>query len=164
MSDEPQSIGGGGANRFQFWASALLIIAFVVLFVVMVESIGTTEVRWARLTYLFGSAEAVVFAAVGWVFGREVNRQRAENAEAEANANASREREAHGRAVSAEERGAALAGALRAQSPTARRKERGEERLAGTAQEPPPSPVDIAPLIRLADELFPESPPGNRNA
>ena len=37
--------------------------------------------QWDRLVYIFGGVEAVAFAAAGFFFGREVNRERAENAE-----------------------------------------------------------------------------------
>jgi acyl-CoA synthetase (NDP forming) len=39
------------------------------------------ELLWERYIYLYGGVEAVGFAAAGFLFGREVNRQRAENAE-----------------------------------------------------------------------------------
>ncbi len=41
------------------------------------------EPDWSRLIYLFSGVEAIVFAAAGFLFGREVNRKRAENAETE---------------------------------------------------------------------------------
>lgn len=39
------------------------------------------ETRWARSIYLYAGVEAVAFAAAGFFFGTEVNRQRAEMAE-----------------------------------------------------------------------------------
>ncbi|MDT7827780.1 hypothetical protein RQM65_03760 [Pricia sp. S334] len=41
--------------------------------------------EWSRLIYLFSGVEAIVFAAAGFLFGKEVNRKRAENAEKEKN-------------------------------------------------------------------------------
>jgi len=40
-----------------------------------------TDAQWNRYVYLVNGVEAIVFAAAGFLFGREVNRQRAENAE-----------------------------------------------------------------------------------
>lgn len=43
---------------------------------------GVPDPQWSRAAYLFASVEAIAFAAAGFLFGREVNRQRAERAEA----------------------------------------------------------------------------------
>ena len=40
----------------------------------------TSALTWAHLTYVFGSVEAIVFTAVGWLFGREVHREAAAQA------------------------------------------------------------------------------------
>lgn len=37
--------------------------------------------QWTRIIHLIGGPEAIVFAGAGFLFGREVNRQRAESAE-----------------------------------------------------------------------------------
>lgn len=42
---------------------------------------GVNEIVWGRYIYLLTGVEAIVFTAVGFIFGREVNRARAENAE-----------------------------------------------------------------------------------
>ncbi|WP_407154819.1 hypothetical protein [Bradyrhizobium sp. STM 3557] len=49
-----------------------------------VVEIGDLEPRWQRLVFLFNSFESVAFAAAGALLGREINRQRADNAEARA--------------------------------------------------------------------------------
>ena len=36
---------------------------------------------WVKITYIFSSVEAIVFTAVGFIFGREVNKSRAVKAE-----------------------------------------------------------------------------------
>lgn len=135
------------------------MIGFVVLFVVMVAAAGEeSELRWSRLVYLFGSAEAVVFAAVGWLFGSEVHRARAEGAEQQASDALSRSEELQAGASSARERGTALAAAIRAEGlPTAGRS--SAEPFLGAE---PPSGEEgsevsegVLRLRRLADELFP---------
>jgi len=40
--------------------------------------------HWVRLVFLFSSVEAIAFAAVGFIFGKEVNKTRAETAEKDA--------------------------------------------------------------------------------
>lgn len=42
---------------------------------------GVNDEVWIKLTYIFSSVEAIVFTAVGFIFGREVNRARAIKAE-----------------------------------------------------------------------------------
>jgi hypothetical protein len=63
-------------------AAAVIIVCFAALTIYLLGETGTDQARWARLSFLYSSLEAVLFTAVGWVFGREVNRRRAENAEA----------------------------------------------------------------------------------
>jgi hypothetical protein len=71
-------------------APLLVAIAALIFFALqlyyMRELIGANapEAQWVRAAYLFGSVEAIAFAAAGFLFGREVNRQRAEKAEARA--------------------------------------------------------------------------------
>jgi hypothetical protein len=43
-----------------------------------------SELTWQRRVYLFGGVEAIVFTAVGWIFGREVNRVQVDSAESRA--------------------------------------------------------------------------------
>jgi len=71
--------------RSQYWVAIGLIAVFVALVVVMlVVSDVKEETVWQRRVYLFGSVEAVVFTAVGWMFGREVHRTAVESAQQEA--------------------------------------------------------------------------------
>jgi hypothetical protein len=63
----------------------------------------TMPQEWERLVYVFGAIEAIAFAAIGWVFGREVNRQRAESAE-------QRAKEAEEQKDDEKEKGRTLAG------------------------------------------------------
>jgi len=64
-------------------ALALLVgyaITLIVLFK-LADNSNVSEPVWSRYIYLLGGLEAVVFTAVGWLFGREVNRKQAEQAE-----------------------------------------------------------------------------------
>ncbi|WP_108805096.1 hypothetical protein [Aquimarina sp. Aq107] len=57
----------------------LLGYAFFISF--MTEKTKTSDEEWLKLVYIFGSVEAIVFAAVGFIFGNEVNRSRVITAE-----------------------------------------------------------------------------------
>lgn len=58
-----------------------VLIAYGFFISFLIKKVGTEELDWSRLIYLFSGVEAIVFAAAGFLFGREVNRKRAENAE-----------------------------------------------------------------------------------
>ena len=51
----------------------------------MLGQTKTEEKEWTRAVYLFQGVEAVAFAAAGFIFGKEVHRERAEKAEKRAN-------------------------------------------------------------------------------
>jgi hypothetical protein len=61
--------------------AVIALIAFGFLVRDMLDNVADDPLVWARRMAIFGSVEAIVFAAAGFLFGREVNRQRAENAE-----------------------------------------------------------------------------------
>jgi len=64
-------------------AVGLLVVYLLILFLLFLsaDDKGASEIVWGRYTYLLGGFEAIVFTAVGWLFGREVNRKQAEQAE-----------------------------------------------------------------------------------
>lgn len=62
--------------------AAIITAIFVAAAIYLIANADTKDANeWERLVYVFGAFEAIAFAAVGWMFGREVNRQRADNAE-----------------------------------------------------------------------------------
>jgi hypothetical protein len=62
--------------------AVVLLIVFLAATYILYQAADTQNTQeWERLVYIFGAIEAVAFTAIGWVFGREVNRQRAETAE-----------------------------------------------------------------------------------
>jgi hypothetical protein len=64
----------------------VVTLIFIAFGYYLVDNADTTnQTEWDRWVYVFGAAEAIAFTAVGWVFGKEVNRQRAESAEDRAN-------------------------------------------------------------------------------
>lgn len=107
--------GVGLPFRWQFAVACLLLGAFAVIAIVMIINADGDETHWQRQVYVFGAVEAMVFTAVGWIFGREVHRSTAETASknaADAAKDAERAREekaaADVRAAEAEAKGRAV--------------------------------------------------------
>lgn len=66
--------------------AVVLLFAFgLLVYYLNGKADGESELAWQRRVYLFGGVEAIVFTAVGWIFGREVNRQQVDAAENRAN-------------------------------------------------------------------------------
>jgi len=91
---------------------AIAFVAFAVFLVLNADTTNATE--WQRWVYVFGTAEAVAFTAVGWLFGREVSRKRADTAEARADTAAQQK-------DTAEQQGQTLAGMVVGGTPTGTR-------------------------------------------
>lgn len=146
--DAPATAGKGEASN---WGSPPVIIAFVVLLAFgllvsfMVKHVDASDTAWTRLAYIYGSVEAIVFAAAGAVFGTTIQRAQTRNAEQRAEKEKTR---ADGNERDAEN-GKVLAKVVKAQ--------RGKA-IATTGAElgnllSPVQGVDI--LINTADTLFP---------
>lgn len=86
MSDETKETkeakDNGVSAKTLTWVAIGLIAMYLVGVVVLYRRADmATGDTWARYIVLLTGVESIVFAAVGWLFGREVNRQRAEVAE-----------------------------------------------------------------------------------
>lgn len=64
-----------------FIAALAALVGFTVFIRYLMARVMVPDPQWIRLMDLFGSVEAIVFAAAGFLFGREVNRTRANSAE-----------------------------------------------------------------------------------
>jgi hypothetical protein len=73
----PATIGTG----IKIVAVVLIVIWLGVMWWLGFYHVKEDEVYWTRLTFLFNSLEAVVFAAAGALFGTQVQRARVEKAE-----------------------------------------------------------------------------------
>jgi membrane protein involved in colicin uptake len=62
-------------------AALVAMLAFGCFVYYMLGQTKTAETEWTRAVYLFQGVEAVAFAAAGFIFGKEVHRERAEKAE-----------------------------------------------------------------------------------
>jgi len=58
----------------------VIYAAALLLLYLKADNSAVTETIWGRYVFLLGGLEPIVFAAVGWLFGREVNRKQAEQA------------------------------------------------------------------------------------
>lgn len=80
------------------WIFAIIVIlcysVFLKYLVMNANPKNVGDDYWIRLTYLFGSLEAIAFSAVGFIFGKEVSRSRALTAEENARRSDQETREA----------------------------------------------------------------------
>jgi len=124
-------------DKVTLGVAVVITVAYLVFVWVLWDKVGEGEVAWGRRILLFTGVEAIAFAGVGWLFGKEVNRHAADSADA-ANQQAAEAKEALGDATG---KGKALAEAVRAAS------------SPGGALESVAQTGD--PLTALADRLFP---------
>ena len=87
-TDEVETANTSAAEdrwRPLFVVTIVLLVCFGGLIVAMVVIAGSSsDVGWTRRSYIFASAEAIVFTSVGWLFGREVHRSEAKSAKEDA--------------------------------------------------------------------------------
>lgn len=143
---------------------ALAVLGIYIIFVGLLIFLRRDQ-EWDRLIYLMTGFEAIVFAAIGWIFGTSVARgavQEAKTAQAEAKEQAGAARvEATAARESAEtaraerdstlqdaERGRAIAASIKA-------KALRSSRMGARPEDRPPSP-ELAELQNLAERLFPD--------
>ena len=83
--DGQQPKSNGVPTAILLGAAFLLIAlyaAFLGILYFSADDRQMTEIIWSRRTYLLAGAEAIVFVAAGWLFGKEVHRKEAEKATA----------------------------------------------------------------------------------
>lgn len=85
MADED---GKGGAldplkNKAALAVAIIALVAYVIALIFLFGKADDVDNdrAWERWVFLFTGLEAIVFAGIGWLFGREVNRGAAEQAE-----------------------------------------------------------------------------------
>jgi hypothetical protein len=55
--------------------------ALIILIATLLSNAAMTDVQWERYTFLLAGVETITFTATGWLFGKEVHREQAEQAE-----------------------------------------------------------------------------------
>ena len=143
---------------------ALGVLAMYVIFVVVLIALRQDR-NWDRLIYLLSGFEAIVFSAIGWIFGTTVARgavQEAKVSQAEAKEQASTARQEAAEARTSEqaaraerddslkdaERGRAIAASIKA-------KTGGSSRVGARPEDTSTSP-ELEELRHLAERLFPD--------
>ena len=65
----------------KFWLSVALIGIYIIFIFILFNNVDAKEPKWSRYIFLFTGIEALVFAAVGYVFGRDISRKKEEIAD-----------------------------------------------------------------------------------
>lgn len=168
--DAPQA--PAATSTAAYVAAAFILVALLVGIGYELALAGTaTDLTWTRVVYALGPVESIAFAAAGWIFGREVHRQQAQQAEARASQAQADARTAEQQALTSQAqadheraRGASLSAAVleKARSATDGNvrgiSESDVERFArgsgsGGAR---PAPSEVNDLAAIAAALYPE--------
>ena len=59
--------------------------ALIILIATLLSNAAMNDLQWERYTYLLAGVETITFTAIGWLFGKEVHREQAQQAELRAN-------------------------------------------------------------------------------
>jgi hypothetical protein len=155
MSNEISETGRTSlADIGKFIIAVLCLIGFAWLVVFLLGMLNAQEPAWTRAVYLLSGVEAVAFAAAGFLFGREVNRERAEKAEKRADVAADKAAAESKKASEAETKGNSLAALIRSKSDSLARKTADLEELRGVPDRKA-TPAGLEELVDMADRLFP---------
>jgi len=127
-----------------------VLIAYGFFIYYLIGRVGTKDPDWSRLIYLFSGAEAIVFAAAGFLFGREVNRKRAEQAEKEKR-QADKQKEVAKKETVEERKKALILGAMAIQAEQASRSTLGKGALEMASGKTP-----VTQVAENARRLYPE--------
>lgn len=103
---------GGGSSASPkltgaaLWVAIFAIAVWIGFSIFLITKAGTKETEWARIAWVFGSIQAIAFAAAGALFGTAVQQQNINNAQQQAtsakkDADQQREAAAKGRALAA---------------------------------------------------------------
>jgi hypothetical protein len=107
------SSSDGAFEGVKFILAFVLTLLYIWLVYAMWQLTTTTkEIEWTRAVYLLSGVESIVFAAVGFLFGREVHRERANKAESRAIAAAEKAEAAQHKAEQSDGKGRELKGAV----------------------------------------------------
>ena len=115
----------------------LILLLFFGLIIYLLAHIAMSELQWTRAVYLFGGVEAIAFAAAGFLFGKEVHRERADKAEERADKAEVGATEAKERAVAAETKGKTLTAAITGKVKALENKTREYESFGEQPKHPP---------------------------
>ena len=149
---------------WQLGVAVAVLLLYGILAAFMVAHADADSDVWDHRVVIFSSVEAIVFTAVGWVFGREVHRQTADaaradaqEAKADAKENATTAAKKSKEAASEREKGRAMAAAVQAISAASTGPRAGQSFDVGLEEEAgdaSPSGPQLAALHALATKLY----------
>ena len=140
---------------FIFGLAILVLIgyAYFLIFMVGKTDLGKgEELQWSRLVFLFSGVEAIVFAAVGFVFGREVHRSKAEAADERAESAEKKSQEAQKKASELEGKMQVIS--KMAKSKIERKRNAQPNYLAHV--QPGSEAAELLTMVKMIDDLLPE--------
>jgi len=162
--EQNRSASQGDSFGLQKFVLAILIfLAYLIFIVYMLYESKTTDLAWTRMLYLFSGLEAIVFAALGYVFGKDVHRIRAEKAEERAEDAKKSEKDAKKEAEKAnekarieKEKGIQLSTAVVARNMVSEKASSSNfEFIKSTAKQSNHSSSDFF-LVDLVNKLYPD--------
>jgi len=162
---KPRRLPDGGVPwQWQLAVAAALLVVFLAIGVLMILTADTPDTVWKNRIAVFSAFQSLVFGAVGWQFGREINRVPAEVARVEAQEakeqaqdSADEAAEARERAAREETKGRALATAIT--STAASMNGSGSTTGSGSFERAStsPAPPQMAALAAMANDLYPRA-------
>jgi hypothetical protein len=139
--------------------ACLIIVGYGVFLIYMLRMVSVPEETiWMRTIYLLNGFEAIAFAAAGYLFGKEVHRQQAENAEKRADKAQDEAIDAQDSANEALTKGYRLTEAVKARAAAQSGQELKAKSIGGPSGESESTQGDLDYLASMADELFPLNP------
>jgi hypothetical protein len=136
---------------------AIVILAGFALLLYHMYQVAPTreETLWNRSLVLFGSVEAIAFTAAGYLFGKEVHREQAQQAERRADEKTAEAGAARAAAAEARAKGESLKKAIEAKQPSVSRGTINESLQHPGAGAESAAGGALNELATLAQSLFP---------
>jgi hypothetical protein len=144
---KPAGASNGLRDRIAPIVAVALLAVFAAALGAMFIQLGLPQQQWDRAVYLLNGVEGVAFAAAGYLFGKEVHRQRADAAEEQAEEQQKRAQGAEREAT----KGRELSGIVKGAAAATRR-----GALEGLDESAEPSSLQA--LAAEARRLFPDEP------
>lgn len=152
-------------SGFALLMTLVVLIGGAYLINFLLGKVAANQAEWDRYVYLLTGVEAVVFAAVGWLFGKEVHREQAQQADDQVKAANKRADDAQANkataqadAAKAEEKGRGLAAGILAFEKTGPARITGLK-AAGFAEADATRANNAAGMVHLVEQaklLYPD--------
>lgn len=73
--------GASALDKIRIAIIGVFVLAYGIFVFLLLDKIASDEPYWTRLIFIFSSLEAITFAALGYVFGKEITKKIAIGAE-----------------------------------------------------------------------------------